>query len=50
MSQNEINIPVKVENIDKLKNLSEKLKRQVDDIEETAQEIRLLKLELKINQ
>lgn len=45
-----VSIEVEVEGLDKLKDLSNKLKQQVLDLDETISEIQFLKLELKINQ
>lgn len=45
-----VSIEVEVEELDKLKDLSNKLKQQVIDLDETISEIQFLNLELKINQ
>lgn len=45
-----VSIEVEVEGLNKLKDLSNKLKQQVIDLDETISEIQFLKLELKINQ
>lgn len=45
-----VNITVEVEGADKLKDLSDKLKQQVKEMNETIIEIQLLELKLKINQ
>lgn len=42
-------VAINIEGLDKLKNLSEKLSKQVSEISNTVQEINHLKLELKIN-
>lgn len=45
-----VSISVKVEGIDQLMNLADKLKRQVKEVEDTINKIQYLNLELKINQ
>ena len=50
MAETKVSIPVEIANVDKLKDLSEKLRKQVLEVDETIREIALLKLELKINQ
>ncbi|MQW24107.1 MULTISPECIES: hypothetical protein [unclassified Lactococcus] len=48
MEKNKIQVNVKLEKIDELKNLSKQLIKQCEQVESTIKEIRNLELELKI--